>query len=210
MGAIWQLRNPEKLAARRKIREWPLVGPLTRPNGSVDVLINNAAINQLLDGVVEADEIFVGGKPKKDPSNRPLVGSLGYSIDLVVEGANGRLLAIECDGDLYHGPDRWADDMRRQRILERVGWIFWRVFGSRPLHLIPMASSKISCRRWIASASPQATPRLRQDAIGGHVGDDRGGGHSTPSTTSSALPPARRCSRSSKVLPVFDGASSGF
>ena len=60
----------------------------------------------------------------------PQVGSLGYSIDLVVEGSNGRRLAIECDGDRYHGPERWADDMRRQRILERVGWIFWRVFGS--------------------------------------------------------------------------------
>ena len=61
---------------------------------------------------------------------QPQVGSLGYSIDLVVEGVNGSRLAIECDGDLYHGPDRWADDMRRQRILERVGWTFWRVFGS--------------------------------------------------------------------------------
>ena len=61
---------------------------------------------------------------------QPQVGSLGYSIDLVVEGVNGSRLAIECDGDLYHGPDRWAEDMRRQRILERVGWTFWRVFGS--------------------------------------------------------------------------------
>jgi hypothetical protein len=58
------------------------------------------------------------------------VGSLGYKIDLVVEGSNGCRLAIECDGDKYHGPERWSDDMRRQRILERVGWVFWRVFGS--------------------------------------------------------------------------------
>jgi transcription elongation GreA/GreB family factor len=43
---------------------------------------------------------------------------------------SGRRLAIECDGDLYHGPERWADDMRRQRILERVGWTFWRCYGS--------------------------------------------------------------------------------
>jgi very-short-patch-repair endonuclease len=61
---------------------------------------------------------------------QPQVGSLGYSIDLVVEGSNGQRLAIECDGDQYHGPDRWADDMRRQRTLERVGWVFWRVLGS--------------------------------------------------------------------------------
>ena len=60
----------------------------------------------------------------------PQVGSQGFSIDMVVEGEAGRRLAIECDGDRYHGPEKWADDMRRQRILERVGWTFWRCFGS--------------------------------------------------------------------------------
>jgi hypothetical protein len=39
-------------------------------------------------------------------------------------------LAIECDGDEYHGPDRWAHDMARQRALERTGWSFWRCFAS--------------------------------------------------------------------------------
>jgi len=39
-------------------------------------------------------------------------------------------LAVECDGDRYHGPDKWADDMQRQRILERAGWVFWRCFAS--------------------------------------------------------------------------------
>ena len=47
-----------------------------------------------------------------------------------VEGASGRRLAVECDGDKYHGPERWTDDMRRQRILERVGWRFWRCWAS--------------------------------------------------------------------------------
>jgi very-short-patch-repair endonuclease len=55
------------------------------------------------------------------------VGSL--RIDLVVRGA-GRKLAIECDGDKYHGPDQWEADLRRQLILERLGWRFWRVRGS--------------------------------------------------------------------------------
>ena len=55
---------------------------------------------------------------------RPQVGALGFRIDMVVEGANDRRLAIECDGDRYHGPERWADDMRRQRTLERAGWRF--------------------------------------------------------------------------------------
>lgn len=52
-------------------------------------------------------------------------------IDLVVEGAEDRRLAIECDGDAYHGPDRWPDDMARQRMLERAGWTVWRCFASR-------------------------------------------------------------------------------
>ena len=58
------------------------------------------------------------------------VGSLGYRIDMVAEGANGSRLAIECDGDRYHGPEQWRQDMNRQRVLERVGWRFWRCFAS--------------------------------------------------------------------------------
>lgn len=60
----------------------------------------------------------------------PQVRSGGYSIDLVVEGHNDRRLAVECDGDAFHGPERWADDIRRQRALERAGWTFWRCFAS--------------------------------------------------------------------------------
>ncbi|AXB79488.1 AAA domain-containing protein [Novosphingobium sp. P6W] len=52
-------------------------------------------------------------------------------IDLVVEGAEDRRLAIECDGDRYHGPEQWPDDMARQRMLERAGWTVWRCFASR-------------------------------------------------------------------------------
>jgi len=60
----------------------------------------------------------------------PQVPVGGYRIDMVVEGHQDKRLAIECDGDRYHGPDRWEDDMRRQRILERAGWHFWRCFAS--------------------------------------------------------------------------------
>ncbi|MBM7556768.1 AAA domain-containing protein [Halanaerobacter jeridensis] len=55
------------------------------------------------------------------------VGS--YRIDLVVEGAENRL-AVECDGDRWHPPEKWWDDRMRQRQLERVGWKFWRVSGT--------------------------------------------------------------------------------
>jgi very-short-patch-repair endonuclease len=60
----------------------------------------------------------------------PQVKSGAYRIDMVVEGASDIRLAIECDGDEYHGPDRWQHDMNRQRILERAGWAFWRCFAS--------------------------------------------------------------------------------
>jgi len=54
-----------------------------------------------------------------------------HRIDMVVEGENDRRLAIECDGDRYHGPEQWPADMVRQRMLERAGWRIWRCFASR-------------------------------------------------------------------------------
>lgn len=56
-----------------------------------------------------------------DKSNR-------YRIDLVVEGMQGQL-AVECDGEFWHGPERYEADMARQRDLERAGWRFVRIRG---------------------------------------------------------------------------------
>jgi hypothetical protein len=53
--------------------------------------------------------------------------------------APGFRLAIECDGDSYHGPDKLSDDVRRQRDLERLGWDFWRIRASQ-YYLDPEAS----------------------------------------------------------------------
>jgi hypothetical protein len=52
-----------------------------------------------------------------------------YRIDLVVTG-NGRRLAVECDGERYHGPEKLQEDAGRQAILERLGWKFVRIRGS--------------------------------------------------------------------------------
>ena len=60
----------------------------------------------------------------------PQVKAGAYRIDLVVQGNDDKRLAIELDGDKYHAPDRWAEDLVRQRVLERVGWRFWRCWGS--------------------------------------------------------------------------------
>ena len=46
--------------------------------------------------------------------------------DLVVVGANTRF-AIECDGDVWHGPEEYEADLARQRELERCGWEFFRI-----------------------------------------------------------------------------------
>ncbi len=53
-----------------------------------------------------------------------------YRVDLVVEGSNDTRLAIECDGGRHQGPEQWTHDIRRQRVLERVGWVFWRCFAA--------------------------------------------------------------------------------
>ena len=53
----------------------------------------------------------------------------GKRIDLLIEGMRGRL-AVECDGDQWHGVEEWDRDVDRQRMLERCGLQFWRVRGS--------------------------------------------------------------------------------
>ena len=53
-----------------------------------------------------------------------------YRIDFVVRDG-GSEVAVECDGDRYHGFDQIAEDMSRQAILERAGWRFVRIRGTR-------------------------------------------------------------------------------
>ena len=52
-----------------------------------------------------------------------------FRIDLVVESGLRRL-AVELDGDAFHGPEQWHADRSRQSILERLGWTFHRIRGS--------------------------------------------------------------------------------
>jgi very-short-patch-repair endonuclease len=49
-----------------------------------------------------------------------------FRIDLVVVGERSRL-AVECDGEAWHGPEQYARDVARQRDLERCGWRFFRL-----------------------------------------------------------------------------------
>lgn len=63
------------------------------------------------------------------PQFRPFPRDSRYRIDLLVQGPRGRL-AVECDGDQWHGPERWEYDQRRETQLRRAGLNFWRINGS--------------------------------------------------------------------------------
>lgn len=116
----------------------------------------------------------------------------GKRIDLVVEGGQSRL-AVECDGDTWHGADRYEEDSQRQRILERCGWVFFRVRESS-FYADKEASLRglwnlleergivpIGCERRSAENAPQAVPPsplgidgvqdMGQDTTGGTSGE---------------------------------------
>lgn len=59
----------------------------------------------------------------------PQFAFAGYRIDLVIQGGSS-MLAVECDGARWHGPDALDGDFRRQRTLQRCGWVFFRVSDS--------------------------------------------------------------------------------
>src|SRR5260370_23286502 len=87
------------------------------------------------------------------------VGS--FRIDLVVEG-NGKRLAIECDGDRYHPLERLQEDMDRQSIIERMGWIFTRIrsteFFRNPERTIKPVLEKLQSLEILpADTKPRAT-----------------------------------------------------
>lgn len=52
-----------------------------------------------------------------------------YRIDMVAMFGNGTKIAIECDGDRWHGAEQYQNDLMRQKVLERCGWQFFRVRG---------------------------------------------------------------------------------
>jgi len=67
---------------------------------------------------------------KREYTVTPQYSVSHYRIDLVVILPNGVKIAVECDGDKYHStPEQIANDIARQKILERAGWQFFRVRG---------------------------------------------------------------------------------
>jgi hypothetical protein len=49
---------------------------------------------------------------------------------MVISDGNCQV-ALECDGDRYHGFEEIPADMARQAVLERVGWRFVRIRGTK-------------------------------------------------------------------------------
>lgn len=110
-----------------------------------------------------------------------------YRIDLVVEGMETRL-AVECDGDQWHGPDRYEKDMARQRQLERAGWQFYRIragsfYADRDAALAPLWEEldrlRIRPSQEPAAFEPPAPVRIAGAQAGGafvqtETGDDEG------------------------------------
>jgi len=78
-----------------------------------------------------------------------------FRIDLVVEG-DGKRLAIECDGDRYHPLEKLAEDMERQSVLERMGWIFTRIRSSEFLRNPARAMKPVFEKLQMLEISPTA------------------------------------------------------
>ena len=87
-----------------------------------------------------------------------------YVIDLVVEG-NGKSVAVECDGDRFHPPERLPDDMARQAVLERLGWTFIPIRGSQFLRDPDGSMEPILARLKAAGIAPVAPGESEEPAV---------------------------------------------
>jgi len=110
---------------RYKLLNWYLNPPLAEMEAGLEILRQRAESPF----EIEVGERIIKKGYKVIPQFIPLPNDSQYRIDLVIQGNNNRL-AVECDGDRYHGPDKWEHDQRRESQLRRAGWKFWRISGS--------------------------------------------------------------------------------
>lgn len=82
-----------------------------------------------------------------------------YTIDMIVVGQK-KNVAIECDGDRYHPPEKLADDMQRQLVLERLGWTFIRIRGSEYFRF-----RETTMKRVVAELESMGIERLGAESI---------------------------------------------
>ncbi|RIJ70129.1 DUF559 domain-containing protein [Nakamurella silvestris] len=142
MTGLAQLRRMNVAASRARNQMWVVtsVDPEALPNGDLRAaLIRHCEDPGVLATTQENLEQACESDFEKRVLNRLLARGYRsikvqqvvgrYRLDIVVEGPSGRL-AIECDGDRWHGEDVWHADRSRQQVLERAGWTFERIRGS--------------------------------------------------------------------------------
>jgi very-short-patch-repair endonuclease len=96
-----------------------------------------------------------------------------FRIDLVVEGG-GRRLAIECDGDRYYPLEKLAEDMDRQSVLERMGWIFTRIRSSEFLRSPARAMKHVFEKLQLLEIPPAGdSPNSKPEETISHGGSER-------------------------------------
>ncbi len=117
------IRNTE--CVRYKLLNWYTNPPVAEIEAGIEIL------KQKADSPfeIEVGERVIKRGYKVIPQFKPFPNDYNYRIDLVIQGENNRI-AVECDGDRYHGIEKWEYDQRREAQLRRAGWKFWRISGS--------------------------------------------------------------------------------
>jgi very-short-patch-repair endonuclease len=115
--------NPE--CVRYRLLDWYLKPPLSEIEHGLELLKKRAES----EFEIEVGERIIRRGYRVISQFKPLPSDFNYRIDLVVQGQKSRV-GVECDGDRYHGPEKWENDQRRETQLRRAGWKFWRISGS--------------------------------------------------------------------------------
>lgn len=142
MTSVRDLRRINVTTSRAKNQMWVVtsVDPDQLPNGDLRAQLIRHCLSAGItenknEDLFEACDSEFEVRVVRDLLNRGYEGvtvqhNVGkYRLDIVVSGPDGRL-AIECDGERWHGPDVWHRDRARQEVLERAGWTFQRIRGS--------------------------------------------------------------------------------
>ena len=117
------IKNPECM--RYKLFSWYLNPPIAEMKAGIELLKQKAES----EFEIEVGERIIKRGFKVIPQHRPFPSDFNYRIDLVIQGEKNRI-AVECDGDRWHGIEKWEYDQRREAQLRRAGWKFWRISGS--------------------------------------------------------------------------------
>jgi len=126
----------------------------------------NEALQALTDDM-KADIRYAENTVNYDDDKLKLIGWAGRAAKTSLEAPGQARLAVECDGDNWHGADRYEADMERQRKLERCGWEFFRVRESA------FYANRVEALKGLWSALQE---RAIEPSIGGGRSEEAGGG----------------------------------